>query len=368
MRIAILTQPLRTNYGGILQNYALQQCLQGMGHEAYTLDEELVGRPPLAKLAKRFVKVLLGKVPASHLFYEERYKRDYQVFTKYTRKFVSEHINLFPYKNIYQDLSSRSFDAYIVGSDQVWRPGYNDIETMFFDFAEGWNVKRLAYAASFGVDTWEFTQEQEKRCSELVASFDGISVREQSGVGLCKNHLGVEAIHVLDPSMLLTKEQYTALIDMGRTKASTGQLFVHVLDKTQRKHDSIQKLAKTYNAIPFTCNQSEAEDLIDIPIEKRIQPPVEQWIRSFVDADYVVTDSFHATAFSILFNKKFLVLCNSERGLARIQSLLELFGLEKCLATESGDLSFADIDYQSVNRRVDLLREEAKAFLSNHLV
>lgn len=367
MRIAILTQPLRTNYGGILQNYALQQCLKGLGHEAYTLDEELADCPPLAKLAKRFVKVLLGKVPASHLFYEQRYKRDYQVFTKYTRKFVSEHIHLFSYKNIYQDLSSKSFDAYIVGSDQVWRPGYNDIETMFFDFAEGWKVKRLSYAASFGVDTWEFTQEQEKRCAALAASFDGVSVREQSGVALCKKHLGVEAKHVLDPSMLLTKEQYTELVDKNKTKASKGQMFVHVLDKMPRKQDIICDLAKKYGVPPFSCNQSEAEDLLDIPIEKRIQPPVEQWLRSFVEAEYVVTDSFHAAAFSILFNKKFLVLCNSERGLTRIQSLLKLFGLEKCLVTESGDLSFPDIDYQTVNRKVDLLREEARTFLSSHL-
>jgi len=367
MRIAILTQPLRTNYGGILQNYALQQCLKGMGHEVCTLDNKTIVRVSLLKLAKRLVNILLGKVPASHLLYEFRYKKDYKVFTAHTRSFVSRHIGLYPYENLHKDLTPDSFDAYIVGSDQVWRPDYNNIETMFLSFAQGWSVKRLAYAASFGVNTWEFSPEEEKRCTLLAALFDGISVREASGISMCKNHLGVEAVQVLDPSMLLTKEQYSGLVDMNQTKPSKGNLFVHVLDKTQSKQRIIQSLATTYGATPFTCNQSAPEGKLEIPIEERTQPPVEQWLRSFIEADYVVTDSFHATAFSILFNKRFLVLGNSERGLTRIQSLLELFGLGTCLVTEDGQAAFIDIDYSSVNQKLESLREKSKAFLSSNL-
>ena len=367
MKTAILTQPLRTNYGGILQNYALQQCLRGMGHEVYTLDDEKIADFSLSKFTKRLVKVMLGKTPVSHLLYEHRYKCDYKEFTKYTRSFVSEHISLYPYKDLHKDLTAKSFDAYIVGSDQVWRPGYNDIENMFLDFTQDWPVKRLAYAASFGVDTWEFTPEQTAKCASLAKRFDSISIRESSGVELCKKNLGVDALHVVDPTMLLTKEDYCKLVDKEKTSACKGDMFIHVLDRTSQKQQVIEAIASHYHLTPFTCNQSANEGDIDAPIEKRIQPPLEQWLRSFMEAKYVVTDSFHGTVFSILFNKPFLVLNNPGRGASRIESLLQMFGLEKCFISETTSLVYPEINYQEVNLKLEQLRNDAKQFLSYHL-
>lgn len=367
MRIAILTQPLRTNYGGILQNYALQQSLKGMGHDVSTLDD--VGKRGLspAKFLKRTGKILLGKIPASYLFYEKRYRQDYAVFTQYTRAFVNTHMDMCPYRDLIRDLTPDSFDAYIVGSDQVWRPGYNDIGRMFLDFTGDWKVRRIAYAASFGVDAWEFSPEETKRCAELAGRFDAISVREASGIPLCGRYLGVQAVQMPDPSMLLTGEQYAALIDPKKTVPCEGQLFVHLLDETPGKRKIIRSLAEKYGVSPFRCNQAEREDCLEIPIEQRIQPPVEQWLRSFREAEYVVTDSFHATVFAILFNKPFLVLDNPGRGSARMRSLLDGFGLGNCLISEDTVPSFPGIDYLRANFRLEQLRQEAKNFLSEHL-
>ncbi len=367
MRIAILTQPLRTNYGGILQNYALQQCLKGMGHEVYTLD--CISRPSVSatKLLKRLAKVALGKVPASYLMYERRYLHDYEVFTRHTRAFVRNHIDLYPYADLHKDLTAGSFDAYVVGSDQVWRPEYNNINEMFLDFAEGWPVKRIAYAASFGSDSWEFSPGQTNKCALLAGKFDAISVRESSGIALCREHLGVDAVKVLDPSMLLSRGQYASLVDNTTTKPCEGNLFEHILDRTPEKEHIVNSLAARYGATVFTCNQAEPEGRIELPLEKRIQPPVEQWLRSFMDADYVVTDSFHATVFSILFNKPFLVLENPDRGLTRIQSLLKALGLEKCLICGETPELFPEIDYLSKIRLLDQLRQESEAFLNRHL-
>ncbi len=99
---------------------------------------------------------------------------------------------------------------------------------MFLDFVKGQNVKRLSYAASFGTDKWEFTPQQTAICSPLAQKFDLVTVREGSGVKLCKDHLGVNAVHVLDPTMLLTKEDYISLIEAEKgTPGSWYSLLLH---------------------------------------------------------------------------------------------------------------------------------------------
>lgn len=109
------------------------------------------------------------------------------------------------------DLTQKyGLDAYVVGSDQVWRPAFNlgpRLGNMFLDFA-GDDVKKISYAASFGCKEWEYTEEQERMCGKLAKRFDAISVREASGVDLCKEHFGVDATLVLDPTLLLNKEDY----------------------------------------------------------------------------------------------------------------------------------------------------------------
>ena len=121
--------------------------------------------------------------------------------------------------------SQYRFDAYVVGSDQVWRPTYNlgdKLFDMYLAFADGQQVKRLSYAASFGVDKWEYSDDQTRICSELAKQFDAISVREKSGVKLCADNLGVDAIHVLDPTMLLDPSDYNKLIGKQISDKTTG--------------------------------------------------------------------------------------------------------------------------------------------------
>ena len=102
--------------------------------------------------------------------------------------------------------------------------------SMFLDFAKEEKTKRIAYAASFGTDQWEFTQEMTSICAPLAQKFDFVSVREDSGVKLCKEHLGVNAVHVLDPTLLLTKEDYIHLIEAEKEPKAKGTLFNYILD------------------------------------------------------------------------------------------------------------------------------------------
>ena len=372
MKIAILTLPLHTNYGGILQAYALQTVLERMGHEVCLIEKRR--RPvrlPLWKAPLVYGKRILKNM-AGHpfpIFYEQKINREEPWVRQNTDKFVARYIK----RRIVGDFSEikeGDYDAFVVGSDQIWRPIYfNDrIERAFLDFTEGWDVKRIAYAASFGTDEWEYTQGQTRRCGELLKRFDAVSVREASGTVLCRKHFGVEAQHVLDPTMLLAREDYIRLFESANTPKSNGTLLNYILDDTPEKTALVNKIAGERHLVPFKVN-SRVEDKT-APLADRIQPPVEQWLRGFHDAEFVVTDSFHACVFSIIFQKPFIVVGNAKRGLSRLSSLLAMFGLESQLRTVgyTGHIAQGKFDWNRVAPLLEAQRNYAFSFLSGNLV
>lgn len=371
MRIGILTLPLHTNYGGILQAYALQTVLERMGHEVCLIEKRR--RPlklPLWKAplsyGKRIVKNLTGH--PFPIFYEQKINRETQIIRQNTDKFISKYIKR-KIVNDYYDIQENDFDAIVVGSDQVWRPKYfglNQIENAYLKFAEGWNIKRIAYAASFGTDEWEYTPKQTEECGRLLRMFDVVSVREDSGVDLCKRYFGVDAQHVLDPTMLLGKEDYIKLFTDANTPKSKGNLLCYILDETEEKKALIKRVADEKGLIPFNV-KSQSDD-VNSPLSERIQPPLEQWLRGFYDAEFVVTDSFHACVFSILFNKPFIVYGNVDRGLSRFKSLLTMFGLEDRIITNVIDeVNSSEIDWNRVDRILNDRIILSENFLINYL-
>ena len=166
-----------------------------------------------------------------------------------------------------------------------------------------------------------------------------ITVREDTGVALCKDYLGVEAGHVLDPTLLLSKDDYIRLVDMDRIPQCKGNLFYYILDPTSFKDKFIKDLSKKKNLTPFTVLpkfQAENRKQSDIKqhIEDCMYPPVTTWLRSFMDAEMIVVDSFHGMVFSIIFNKPFFVVGNEKRGMSRFTSLLKMFDLQSRLVDE----------------------------------
>ncbi len=370
MRIGIITLPLHTNYGGILQAYAMQTVLERMGHDVRLIEERRGSlRLPLWKApltyGKRIAKNVLG-YPCP-VFYEQKYNREQPVVRQYTDAFINKYIWR---EEVYSfaDIGEHDFDAFVVGSDQVWRPKYlgRNLSRTYLDFTEGWNIKRVAYAASFGTDEWEYSKRQTDRCATLLRQFDAVSVREASAVGLCRSHFGVEATHVLDPTMLLFADDYAKLFEAAGTPKSQGTLLCYVLDASPEKSALVNRIAEEKHLVPF-CVNSRVEDG-NAPLAERIQPPVEQWLRGFHDAEFVVTDSFHACVFSILFRKPFIAIGNAKRGLSRFASLLGTFGLQGRLLTDaSARQPLGSIDWQAVYAVLDAKRDEAKAFILNSI-
>lgn len=373
MKIGILTLPLHTNYGGILQAYALQTVLERMGHEVVVFDK-ILPEPslPLWKCpfvySKRLVNKLLGRKD-NIVFLEKYVSKIKPIIQQNTNKFIKNYIHRVSFKTFAKIPNANTFNAIIVGSDQVWRPiyfGEDHVDDAFLAFARGWNIKRIAYAASFGVDKWEYSPLQTETCKSLLHNFDAVSVREESGVKLCREFFECKAQLVLDPTMLLDKSDYVKIIKTSNVPKSKGNLLVYILDETPDKTELIKKIADKYNLKPFRVGSNTEK--IHAPLNERIQPPVEEWLRGFYDAEFVITDSFHACVFAILFEKQFVVIGNKKRGMSRFISLLSLFGLENRLIGENLNVSAVDyIDFTLLRNRLAELKEKAMSFLYKSL-
>ena len=357
MKIGILTQHFLLNYGGIIQNYALQQVLLKLGHEPLTFEHDTCYSRTrwLLRTVKQILKTRSFNNLPIYPVYKER------IGNKNFIKFVLNHINSVPVKDFVPSLTAKyGIDAYVVGSDQVWRPAFNlgpRLGNMFLDFADD-KVKKLSYAASFGCKEWEYTKEQELMCGRLAKRFDAISVREASGIELCKQHLGVDATLVLDPTLLLTKDDYEKVCTDILTKDK--HIFVYSLvvsDKVLAVASSISQKTE----LPVVVKQ--AGDKV------REEDTIEDWFAEFRDADYVVTDSFHGMAFSIIFNKPFYIVMNPSGGNDRYISLLSQLGLmDRIVCDEKLPMNLEnEIDWQKVNQKLQMLRKDSIQFLKENL-
>lgn len=359
MKLGILTLPLH-NYGGILQAYALQKTLETLGHEVWILQREnsrIYGNKwkQYINHIKRLIKRVLN-IPIL-----EFTEKEINVIERERLKFVKKYLhNRSPYllsvKTLKKYVINSGIDGIVVGSDQVWRPLYNfDVRNNFLDFCEDNSfIKRIAYAASFGVDKWEFTKEQTLDCKRLASLFDYISVREDSGISLCREHLEVSATLVLDPTMLLEKEEYIKLTQEWNEPKSKGDLFCYILNKNDYKTMLINNISKYANIMPFSVYPPLNSTVINFKKSPNdcIYPRVTQWLRAFQDAKMVLTDSFHGCVFSIIFNIPFWVVGNASRGNARFDSLLRLFHLEsRMIDVNAEGIDYNEpIDWESVNR------------------
>lgn len=370
MRIAILTLPLYSNYGGILQCYALQTVLERMGYEVRILSRPKYGILfywiyPLIIFKRLFKRYILGK---------DIYilKAPHEIIRKNTDQFVDKYINKYKIRNCGSDIAKK-FDAIVVGSDQVWRPEYfQPIEFAFLSFLGDSEIKRISYAASFGVDECEYTEEQLKVCSSFLKKFDAVSVRETSGVKLCSDYFGVNAVQMLDPTLLLSADDYRKLINNAETKSPKGNMLVYILDKTEEKIALVNRIAMEKGLTPFWLDSPDEQNEKS-PLKERMKMSVEQWLRSFDEAEFVFTDSFHGCVFSIIFGKQFLVIGNKERGLSRFCSLLDMFSIKTRLLLSYEDYEKRKeeleccIDFDYIDSVIASKYNESMSFLSLNL-
>lgn len=336
MKLAILTHPLGANYGGILQAFALSSYLKGQGHDVTVLN-----RQSNLPLAKRILKSVL--VALHHPRYNNpRYKH----LVSFVKKYINYSKPLSTGGQMSGFVKGNSMDAVIVGSDQVWRTGfamgygYN----YFLDFVPA-GVRKLSYAASFGLSQWEYNDEQTQRIRQLLSDFKAISVREDEGVKLCKDNLEVAAEHVLDPTMLLQAGDYTSITSSRLVEKD--YVFVYWLGSEEEKRKALESV------------KIDGKRIVDISL-RGSEPlmPIEDWLSYIKYADHVVTDSFHGCVFSILFQKQFTICANNSGGNGRLKSLFNML-----------DIKFGNtpIDYSVMATRLDNMRSHSYDFINTAL-
>lgn len=365
MKIAIITFEFNYNYGAILQATALSQILADLGHEPTIINRSWGITPHknclnISNLASRSI----GR------FYS---LRDIQQF-KRTHWKLSHRVETD--NEIAAELSH--YDVVITGSDQIWNSAC--IPTMglyYFGIHSNKSQRLISYAASFGHNRFETDVDTFEILKKHLHRFKAISVREKDGVDLLRDKFGIESSLVLDPTMLLTKDYYLNILGKDiDPKTKIPYLAYYLLDPSPEKMAVINQLASDKRLSVVTMNKTPSEGKTGLAKIKALKyPSVESWLRKIIGAQYVITDSFHGTVFSILFNKQFAVFSNTKRGNSRFDNLLGMFNLQDRMieaSYESDKLLFKiqslpEIDYSRLNQRLNEYRKLSLRFITDAL-
>lgn len=334
------------NYGSALTSFAMNRTLKNMGKSVIMLEHK--------------------GIKPGHDSYGLQFARKFCECSKITSE-----------KDFYR--FNKVCDTFVVGSDQLWN-WWNirdNFDFFFLEFAEKGH-RKIAYATSFGKDDTDYPDDKKLRVGYYLSKFDAISVREKSGVALCKNEFGVEATHVLDPVFLCDMESYKEITSISCSEKPKNYLFSYILDPTLDKIDMVKRSAERLG-LPYRIaidalrdNDEGSRKVIENVLSKDSNVlkglRIEDWLSYIAGADYVVTDSFHGFCFSIIYNKNVVAYINPRRGKARFESIAATTGLESRLITSAQqifDRGLLDtpIDYASVKDRLEPEIARSKAWL-----
>lgn len=376
MKIGIVTFYRVANYGAMLQAYSLMNTLERMGHEVVFIRHQRCApkRLPLWRtLVSRNLKGLKAKLKNFACHSITDFAASYPQ-TKYCE--TIEEVKL----------ATADCDAFIVGSDQMWNPLWcsgASLPLVMLDFAaEG--KTRVSYAASFGTKEWREDQNAAE-ASRMLKKFKAISVREESGVKLVESLSGrTDAKCLLDPTLLQNAAFYNEIIaksGIRRDKVNKPYVFNYILDEwsnVSEMQTALSAVKDKLNISKVVTDRKYAPGLLSLlcrvlGVKAKIKVP--EWLEAIASSEFVFTNSFHGTVFSILFHKPFVsvLIKGKMSGMnERALSLLKNIGLED-RAVYSDEIekisSLVDkpINWEEVDSRLDELREVAKEFLSKSL-
>ena len=336
MNVGLLTFSMAYSYGAVLQCYALSKCLKNNGYSVVLLRSDLKGQTGWK--------------------YDLRNLTTFRFFRQFRKKYLPSFVK----KENLQDM-------YIVGSDQVWNPVF-PISPMnyFFDFLPA-KTKRIAYAASFGVDDWKYL-ELTPQVKHYLQFFSAVSVRENSGKKICNDVFGIDAEVVLDPTLLVNDySELTGVINIKKTLVcyrmvnteDCGGLITEICNELGLKIKEL-KPQKILNFLPSIRNFNY------------VYPKVENWVKSIAEASFVMTDSFHAMVFAIIYRKQFIVLPSNRSVMGRVISLLTLLGIpdryyESVDEACKTDAWMNPIDYEKVFEKLKKMQKHSLDFLFQNI-
>ena len=337
-----------------LQNYALQNVLKSFGLEVYNLFDKTPVKNRFVYVAKKIVKFFLalsGVKKYQPEFSSTRKARDKKNDSFY-EKFLDNKIYITRNSILDPDNKARwsEYDYAIVGSDMVWHWSETEDEFKYYYLAFVEPEKRINYAPSFGLSKYAF--ENQELHKKYLAEFEKLSCRESSGCELLKNMTGREIVNVLDPSMLLTVDDYKAIAkkpDYEIPEHYVISYFIEELskdDKRDYKH-VIEKVAGGLKNI----------DVFNPNEKKYFATSPDEWLWLMEHADFIFTNSFHGAVFSILFHKQFISIERRAGGMhQKIEDLLSRFNLNNRIYRNDAKIPDGDINYKFVDEKLNSFR------------
>ncbi len=387
MKIGIVTYVKCDNYGAELQAYALQWKLNQLGYDAEVIDLEKIEKnlassasaiiPAIINRFKVFgvrapleiLKLVIDVVKRKYVSKknERNAWKKHKLFMDFFEKNIKHSSVYYSIKDI-RVATDLKYDAYIAGSDQIWNYMHNDnLDVFFLDFAKKFSAKRISYSASISAASIPDRYKEEYR--RLIDNIQYLSVRELHGAQLIKDLTGRQAEVVLDPTLLINSSEW--LKNIAVTPLSKERyIFVYTLSGSKYITALCEYIAKQLNCkivnAKINFRKDKNEDIVGL---FNVGP--NEWVGLIAGAEYIVTDSFHGTAFSINFNKPFTTLVNPVSNMnSRVMSILEITGLKDRIIYDDGEKrlpSSLSIDYEPVNKVIEEWRNKSLSFIRKSL-
>ena len=361
------------NYGTCLQAFALCNKISEMGYEPeiiryirgnVNVRNESWMKKVMGKLRSMPPKLILTYL-LSYKWIRER-KAGFSNFRERYLKF-GEETN---YRDSIRCDLGKAYDAYVCGSDMIWSEEFADDWRYFFlQFAP--SKKRISYAPSFGKNI--ISSENDKICSDFLHEIRCLSCREEAGVSLIKNQFGLDAVQVLDPTLLMGKDEWNRLIDKEERMLEEKYILTYVFGGISgARKNFFENLSKkewgVHRVIPMNREQN-GKDAV-----RGVLGPVE-FLRLYRDAEFIVTDTFHGLIFALIYEKPFVVLKRQDKGhwakySDRMTSTLKMLGLENRYIESSFAISneWKNLDYREVNKILIKKRKISLEYLKDSLM
>lgn len=368
--IGILTMHRVVNYGSALQAWATQEIVTRLGYDAKLIDYVYPNEyhksfaPPIScklRIARMVMDIL----------YNKPMKRKKEAFAN----FRNRHFNctkMFDTAEVLWNSCPR-FDIYLAGSDQIWNPdSFHDDYSFFLDFAPK-NSTKISYASSFSKS--KLSHSNAKKIASLLENFRSISVREKNAQRIVKKIIGRDVPICLDPSLMLEKKDYEPLIKESSITVDGEYILVYVLNYAFNPYpfatQFIEKLSRD-TGLPVVCIDFSARERLHVVhcthLHDAIGPSEFLWL--FAHASFIVTTSFHGTAFALNFGKEFYSIVNNEKtGDDRMVSLLNQCGADGHIVVKDSNLSniYNGVNKENVRRNLQKLRQQSIAYLKQSI-
>jgi hypothetical protein len=277
----------------------------------------------------------------------------------YNITFLKENTNCIIIKENFTEIKRNDYDILMVNSDQTWRR-FDDhfYDYGFLKFAENWNITKFVYAASIGYDYWQLTQKDENVVKLLLKNFTGISIRGKGSIGLIEKHLGIKPLLVLDPTLLIDKKYYLKLIKNYKPNINIKEnyIFTYLLEIEKNTINFIQK---SFENLKFKNYQIEMNETNSI----------EKFIYGISHSKAVITNSYHGTVFSIIFNKPFISFIFKNSPKERLYTLKQIFNLENRIIEyyEQPDVNLLNTPLNFNETLMELMKVESINYLKKNL-